>query len=99
MFDRIKVTHDEMWFMSRYNQAIKLTCDNTDVGCYINMYDNNRQRVWIDNLQTTLASPDGTTKIKVHNSGIHIQGLPTSDPVSVGEMWNSNGFLAISLGP
>jgi hypothetical protein len=42
---------------------------------------------------------DGTANALVHESGtVSLPNLPTSDPTSVGQVWNDSGYLRISSG-
>ncbi len=63
------------------------------------LYDANQQiRVKADQTETELTSYDGIKKLSVNNNGVKITGLPTSDPVDTGALWNDSGAVKISAG-
>lgn len=85
------------------NVPLAVFCDNTKVGTDFGLFNG------ITEPNIAVVDSDGDSYIRVGfnsddiaivktNAGLIIDGLPTSDPVNAGQLWNDSGTLKVSAG-
>lgn len=96
-----------------YWTRIKTTDKESHGGAVMTMFesvtdsDNWTAKLELRPVKSTAGSEDYSTsvmtvsqdKVEIKNtSAVYIQNLPTSDPLSAGQLWNNSGVLSVSAG-